>query len=122
LAESSTASSLRRVIKDHISGALIAFGQNGTIIRSTDGGQVWSKAETPDYSGELRAAFYDNRTGSLIVIGQDGGIMYSINGGMSWKLLDSHTKQHFRSAAISHETGTIIGVGQGIVRLSEGTN
>jgi photosystem II stability/assembly factor-like uncharacterized protein len=120
--ESSVTSSLRRIIKEPNSGALIAFGQNGTVIRSIDGGQKWSKTKTPDYSGELRAAIIDDRTDSLIIVGQDGGVLRSSDGGVGWKLIDSHTTKHFRNAAINPETGTIISVGQGIVRLSEDTN
>jgi photosystem II stability/assembly factor-like uncharacterized protein len=120
--ESSTRSTLRRVIKDQNSGALIAFGRNGTIIRSTDGGLMWSKTKTPEYSGELREAFVDPRSGSLIVVGRDGGILRSSDSGTSWKSMESHTKQHLRSAAINPETGTMIAVGEGIIRLTDRVN
>jgi photosystem II stability/assembly factor-like uncharacterized protein len=120
--DSSTTSDLRRVIKDHNSGALIAFGQNGAIVLSTNSGQNWTKAKTPDYSGELRCAIIEYLTDSLIVVGQDGGVLRSTDSGKSWHLLDSHTNLHFRSATINPKTGTIISVGEGIVRLSRTPN
>jgi hypothetical protein len=42
----------------------------------------------------------------------------SADGGASWGLVPTHTTQHFRSAAFNPATGTLIAVGEGLVRLS----
>jgi photosystem II stability/assembly factor-like uncharacterized protein len=120
--DSSVTSTLRRVISGPDNGSIIAFGQDGTIIRSTDGGVNWTKTKTPEYSGELRLAFNDKRSNHLIIVGQEGGVLRSKDSGKSWQIIDSHTKQHFRTADINPKTGTIICAGEGIVRLSEAAN
>lgn len=118
-ATSNTASTLRRVFKDPKSKALIAFGQEGTIIRSTDKGQNWTKIQTPISSGELRHALLETETNNLLVVGRDGVVLRSSDGGLSWQRLPTHTTQHFRSAATNPKTGTIIVVGDGLVRMEK---
>jgi photosystem II stability/assembly factor-like uncharacterized protein len=122
LVDSGTTSTLRRIVKDSSSGVLFAFGQNGTIIRSFDTGYHWSKVNTPDYIGELRTALFEKNSKKIIIVGRDGGILRSADNGTNWELIESHTKQHFRSAAINPTTGTVVVVGQGIVRLNPLSN
>jgi photosystem II stability/assembly factor-like uncharacterized protein len=114
---SGTDSALRRIAKVPAGDALIAFGQNGTIMRSTDAGLHWSRAHVPAYSGELRTAFVDHRSSNIFVFGRDGGILQSTDQGKNWKIINSHTAQHFRSAALNPDTDTIVSVGEGLVRL-----
>jgi photosystem II stability/assembly factor-like uncharacterized protein len=119
---SATSSTLRRIVKDPSSGDLFAFGQNGTIIRSFDTGYHWSRVETPDYTGELRTALFEKDSKRIIIVGRDGGVLKLSDNEIDWELIDSHTKQHFRSAAINPATGTVVVVGQGIVRLNPLSN
>ncbi|HEX5056919.1 MAG TPA: YCF48-related protein [Gammaproteobacteria bacterium] len=112
-----TRSTLRRMFADPASGALLAFGQEGVILRSTDGGKSWRKAASPDLDSELRKALaYPD--GKLVIVGRDGVILLSGDGGASWGRVPSHTDEHFRSAALNPGTGTLIAVGDGLVRLS----
>lgn len=117
IVESGTAATLRRVVKDPNSGALIAFGQGGVIVRSTDEGKSWALAERPVYEGELRTLVIENKTNNLLLVGREGAILRSVDGGISWQMISSHTTQHFRSAAVNPATGTVIVVGQSLVRL-----
>jgi photosystem II stability/assembly factor-like uncharacterized protein len=118
LVDSGTTSTLRRIVKDQNSGDLFAFGQNGTILRSFDTGYHWSNVKAPDYAGELRTAVFEKDSKKIIIVGRDGGILRLADNGRNWERIESHTKQHFRSAAINPITGTVVVVGQGVVRLS----
>lgn len=113
-----TGSALRRMFADPGSGALLAFGQEGAILRSTDGGRSWRKATAPALQSELRKALVEPGTGNLVIAGRDGVILLSKDGGVSWGRMPSHTDRHFRSAAFNPATGTLIAVGEGLVRLS----
>lgn len=116
--ESNTASTLRRIVAEPKSGALLAFGQQASIVRSLDHGKHWTKIKTPIEDSELRHAFIEPKTQNLIVVGTSGVMLRTANAGESWQLLPSHTLQHFRSAASNPETGTLIVVGDGLVRMS----
>lgn len=113
-----TGSALRRMFTDPGSGALLAFGQDATVLRSTDGGRSWRKAVAPVLQSELRKALVEPGTGNLVIVGSDGVILLSKDGGASWGRMPSHTDRHFRSAAFNPATGTLIAVGEGLVRLS----
>jgi photosystem II stability/assembly factor-like uncharacterized protein len=113
-----TRGTLRRMFADPGSGALLAFGQEGIILRSTDGGMSWRRAAAPAHDSELRKALVEPGTGHLLIVGRDGVVLLSKDGGESWGRVPSHTAQHFRSAAFNPATGTLIAVGDGLVRLS----
>lgn len=119
--DSKTASTLRRAYKDPKTGAYLAFGQEGTIIRSTDAGLTWTPVtEKPVLNDvELRVAIQDAATGDVLLVGRDGVILRSADGGLSWQKINSHTTQHFRSAASNPQTGTVVVVGDTLVRLSK---
>lgn len=113
-----TMSTLRRMFADPGSGALLAFGQQGTILRSADGGRSWGKVVAPELESELRKALVEPGTGHLVIVGRDGVVLLSRDGGASWGRVPSHTGHHFRSAAFNPATGTLIAVGEVLVRLS----
>ncbi len=115
--ESHTLHTLRRIVAEPETGALLAFGQGGTVVRSTDTGRSWEQMVTPVQSGELRKALLEPDTGNPVIVGRDGLILRSVDQGKTWQKLSSHTNQHFRSAAFNPATGTLIAVGDGLVRL-----
>lgn len=114
---SDTLNRLRRVIKSPNDGGLIALGAEGTILRSEDLGKQWSKVSLESYRGELRTGI-TNDDGALVIVGQNGGIFVSKDSGLSWESVQTATGKHFRSAAINPLTGTVIAVGEALVRSS----
>jgi photosystem II stability/assembly factor-like uncharacterized protein len=116
--DSGIGSTLRRMTTDPKTGALLAFGQEGTILRSTDGGKRWNVVATPVADTELRTALVEPGSNNLVIVGRNGVILRSEDGGENWKQLPSHTDQHFRSAGFNPATGTMIAIGDGLVRLS----
>jgi photosystem II stability/assembly factor-like uncharacterized protein len=115
---SGTRSTLRRMSIEPKAGALLAFGQGGTILRSEDRGKKWSWARSPVLDSELRKALIEPGSNNVIIVGRDGVVLRSEDAGSSWQLIPSHTTQHFRSAGFNPVTGTLILVGDGLVRLS----
>jgi photosystem II stability/assembly factor-like uncharacterized protein len=64
--------------------ALVAVGQRGHIVVSTDGGGSWKQAAVP-VSSDLTAVFFvDDRKGWAV--GHDGAILHSADGGLTWSL------------------------------------
>jgi photosystem II stability/assembly factor-like uncharacterized protein len=94
---------------------LIAFGEQGTIIRSADDGEHWQAVPT-DTDAELRKALV-GRGGVLLLVGQRGVILRSLDAGQSWQRIPTHTRRNFRSAVLDPRSGEIIAVGERIVRL-----
>lgn len=64
--------------------ALVAVGDYGTIIRSTDDGRTWQQARVPVSSPLTSVHFVDERRGWAV--GHGGVILASVDGGASWQL------------------------------------
>src|SRR4029434_2091711 len=72
---------------DENHGAAVGF-LNGTIHRTTDGGQSWTP-QTTQATGLLGVYFVDANTGT--VVGNDGAILRTTDGGESWNPQTSGT-------------------------------
>lgn len=67
----------------HAGGAIVAVGERGTIVRSTDNGFNWIAAASPTQATLTGIAFAgDGRTGWAA--GHDGLVLFSADGGLSW--------------------------------------
>ena len=67
--------------------AVVAVGQRGHVLRSTDEGRTWVQAKVPVSSDLTAVQFVDARIGHAV--GHDGVVLRSIDGGTSWtKVLD----------------------------------
>ena len=111
-----TSHALRRALREPRTGALLAFGEHGTILRSTDEGMSFQSVASGT-DAELRAALLEPRTQNVIIVGQRGVILRSVDGGRSFARLDSHTLRSFRSAAFDARSGALLVVGERLVRL-----
>jgi len=85
---------------------LVAVGDVGTIIRSTDSGQTWTiqLSGTVDLRG---VSFSDAQAGSAV--GNSGTILISIDAGQSWTLSSSGTNADLKSVCFVGQTGTAVG-------------
>jgi len=63
---------------------LVAVGQRGHIVISTDGGASWRQSPVPVSSDLTSVYFVDDREGW--VVGHDGVILHTRDGGDSWEL------------------------------------
>lgn len=70
--------------------AVVAVGQRGHALRSTDGGNTWTQARVPLSSDLCAVQFVDGRVGHAV--GHDGVVLRSEDGGASWaRVLDGRT-------------------------------
>jgi photosystem II stability/assembly factor-like uncharacterized protein len=63
---------------------LVAVGQRGQIVVSTDGGATWKQAQVPVSSDLTAVYFADERNGWAT--GHDGVVLHSADGGDTWQL------------------------------------
>lgn len=96
---------------------LVAVGQAGTIILSTDGGQTWTLQSSgmPDLKG---VAFSDGQAGAAV--GDSGTILFSTDAGQSWSPSASGTSAVLRSVCFAGQTGTAVGSSGTILRTTDG--
>jgi RHS repeat-associated protein len=92
-----------------------AVGENGTVLKTTDGGTAWSVMSTGvsnDFYG-----LYFNSAADGIVIGTGGLILRTTNGGSSWTPVSSGTTGTLRDAYILADgLGLIVGDGGTVLR------
>lgn len=64
---------------------LVAVGERGHILRSTDGGRSWQQSASPVSSDLTAVQFVDANTG--YAVGHDGVVLRSDDAGKNWRLL-----------------------------------
>ena len=90
------------------SSTIVAVGDRGTVVRSTDGGDSWV-LQGADTSNNLAAvSFVDANTGTAV--GSYGTILRTIDGGETWVSQDSGTDFILLGVAFVDEwTGMAVG-------------
>ena len=83
-------------------------GEDGTILRTTDGGEIWV-SQTSGTSKHLLDVFFSNaETGTAV--GNGGTILQTDNGGETWVPRTSHTDESLWSVIfVDENNGTIVG-------------
>ena len=81
---------------------LVAVGQRGHIVISTDGGATWKQSPVPVASDLTAVYFVDDRQGW--VVGHDGVILHTGDGGEKWDLqLNGLTANDLLVSAMEHK-------------------
>ena len=75
-----------------VGSTIIAVGERGAIIRSTDSGQSWELLSSPTRATLTGISFADNNRGWIV--GHDGIILATRDGGLTWT-------QQFNNTALS---------------------
>lgn len=89
---------------------VIAVGDSGTIIRTTDGGKTWHlQSEVPSKNQDLNAInFVDKNVGWIV--GDSGTILKTVDGGKSWVSLQSGTSKRLADVHfVNPDTGWAVG-------------
>ena len=87
----------------------IAVGDEGTLLRTTDGGTSWRFVNS-----RTNSSLYDiglSKNGALIVIGDNGTILRSVDKGTSWNSVNSRSDSRLYDIAVTRE-GQFAIVGQ----------
>jgi len=66
-----------------VDGALVAVGQRGHILISSDDGETWQQAEVPTRATLTGVDFHDRNLGW--VVGHDSVILRTMDGGVTWE-------------------------------------
>ncbi|MCB9638917.1 MAG: hypothetical protein H6728_09245 [Myxococcales bacterium] len=94
----------------------IAFGNNGQMWRSTNGGGVWSTVSSNSNNNLIAAVASSD--GFFVVVGSSGEILLSRDKGASFSKVNSGTSVTLRS--VSYSSGNFVAVGDaGVVALSQ---
>jgi len=72
-----------------------AVGKFGTIIKTTDGGTIWSFQQNTKKNTFIDISFYDQNYG--LIVGSDGIVLTTSNGGMLWEPRISNTQIELNS-------------------------
>lgn len=94
-------------------------GWRGTIMRSENGGQTWSRVQVPTEADLNSIAILDANT--AIAVGSSGNIMRSVDGGRTWEKIASPTSETLNGvAAVSGGEAVAVGWHGTIIRTSDG--
>ena len=69
-----------------IDGAMVAVGERGHILISTDGGETWVQQEVPTRTALTGVYFHDRNLGWAV--GHDSAILRTTDGGTTWELVN----------------------------------
>jgi len=96
-----------------------AVGENGTILRTTNGGTTWTLQTSGTTSILSGVSFTDSDNG--IAVGGDGTILRTTNGGIDWNIQLSGTTENLFSISFSDvNNGTAVGSNGTILRTTNG--
>jgi len=69
-----------------VDGALVAVGERGHILISTDGGETWQQQQVPTRTMLTGVFFHDRNLGW--VVGHDSAILRTSDGGTTWEVVN----------------------------------
>jgi len=94
-------------------------GNEGAILKTTDGGTSWAPQTSGTKNSLTAACFTDVNTG--YIVGENGTILKTINGGTTWKALSSGTTDYLNSIIFTNaQTGYVIGSSGTILKTITG--
>ncbi len=90
------------------SDTVIAVGNAGTILRTTDGGASWTFQTSGTTNFLAAVSFVDADTGTAV--GELGTILRTTNGGATWERQTSRTTNWLHGVSfVNADTGTAVG-------------
>ncbi|HSW56316.1 MAG TPA: YCF48-related protein [Ignavibacteriaceae bacterium] len=97
----------------------VAVGEQGAVIRTTDGGDKWLNVNTP-FKKTFRG-IGGNKDGRIIAAGDSGIIILSIDCGENWQLIQSGTSERlWNLQMINDELGWVVGEGAVALKTVDG--
>jgi photosystem II stability/assembly factor-like uncharacterized protein len=101
-------------------GEAFATGTNGTLARTTDGGQTWTGLGVPTTGDVIDVSFPTGSTG--YALDSLGTLLKSTNGGSSWSLLNTGTPAQ-PASVVSLDQNRVLLIGpRGVRRSADGGN
>lgn len=98
---------------------VVAVGEGGTIVRSSDAGITWSLIQSSAVENLKDVSFANSSIG--FAAGSNGVIIKTTNGGLTWFNLYSGTTKNLRGVSFSNsQTGTVVGENGTVLRTTDG--
>jgi photosystem II stability/assembly factor-like uncharacterized protein len=111
---------LRAMAANADGSVLIAVGEHGAILRSTDGGRSWSSLPSALSTEDLRAVVHHGPGNVWIAAGAGASILRSLDDGRSWSAVPSALRLTFETLASDPSSDTLlIGGEDGVIGLSK---
>lgn len=96
-------------------GTIVITGNEGDVLRSTDGGKNWNSVEVrTDGPGQyLSAVRFDAQRAALLAIGQRGTVARSTDGGATWSKASADLDSELRGIVQDEARGKFVTFGAG---------
>ena len=98
---------------------VVVVGSNGTILRTTNGGNHWNSVTNPATEHLFRVQFIDTQIG--FITGLNGTLLRSIDAGQTWQSLNTGTTEGLSAlSCISNDTIYVAGTNGYISKTTDG--
>jgi len=100
---------------------VVVVGNNGIILRTTDGGTNWLPVSNPASANLHQVAFADTQTG--YAVGDNGTLLKTTDAGVSWQSLTTNTTENLLAiSVVSADTIYTGGTNGLIMKTTDGGN
>lgn len=96
--------------------SLMIVGEQGTILRSNDMGETWSRLDSP-YDGSLFGLVANGN--QQLTFGLRGHVFRSIDGGITWDELNTGSEQTILAGFIGQQRSVLVGNGGSIILVNQ---
>ncbi len=98
---------------------VVVIGSNGTILRTSDGGNHWNSVTNPATEHLFRVKFIDTQTG--FITGLNGTLLKSNDAGQTWQSLNTGTTEGLSAlSCVSNDTIYIAGTHGYVSKTTDG--
>ena len=100
---------------------VVVVGNNGIILRTTDGGTNWLPVSNPASANLHQVAFADTQTG--YAVGDNGTLLKTTDAGVSWQSLTTNTTENLLAlSVVASDTLFVAGTNGLIMKSVDGGN
>jgi len=92
---------------------VVVVGDNGTILRTTNGGSDWLPVSNPATGNLHQVQFIDAQTG--YAAGDNGTLLKSTDGGASWQILNTNTTENLLALSVVDSNTLYLGGTNGLI-------
>jgi photosystem II stability/assembly factor-like uncharacterized protein len=99
-------------------GAAFAPGENGTLARTVDGGQTWTRGNVSTSEDVVDVSFPTNAAG--FALDTAGGLFRTRDGGATWRPLDTGSTGNAQAVVATSPTTVLLAGPRGVRRSTDG--